>query len=159
MTSRGLLVLTVLACCGVVRAGDDAREMPMLAVERALGAPRASGLLVVALAPEGQAVEQGITPGTILTTYGGASLGSVEALRAAMAAAAPDAGSVEVACVAPDGTGRTVALRPGPIGIADLRPVREGEAAPALPDDTGVGFSFVRVVRPDGEWYRFLLGG
>ena len=159
--------LPALMICANAFAQDDAQddaqvaaqEMPLLAVERALGAPKATGLLVVAVSPGSQAIEQGITPGTILTTYDGDKIDGVDALRAAMGRTAADGDPVEVTCVAPDGTTRAVSLRPGPIGIADVRAVRSGAPGAALPEDTGVALSFVPVARPEGEWFRFLLEG
>lgn len=160
MGRGGWMVTVALACVGVgaaLAAGETPAEMPLVAVERGLRAPPATGLLVVAVAPGTQAMEHGIVPGTVLTSYGGVPTGSVEALRGALGKAGTEA--VEVSLVAPDGGERTVSLQPGSIGIADMRPVRAGEAVEDLPPDSGLEISFVPLGPLADEWYRFLIDG
>ena len=135
-------------------------EMPALAAERVLAEPPATGLLVLAVAPDGVAHFRGIVPGDVLVRYGERAVASAEDLRQAFNAYAVDE-DVALALVAPDGTERRV-VRDGDsnlgLGIVNFLPVEKG-VGHALPPASGRAPDLALLDPPLDEWVRFEVDG
>ncbi|MBI3272324.1 MAG: PDZ domain-containing protein [Planctomycetes bacterium] len=144
-----LALLCLLAVPGFAQEADDP------AVTAALEQPGATGLLVTALAPEGQAGPAGVRLGDILVAYDGKPTPDVAALKAAM----PGATGEKIALdLVRGGEKKSVTLHAGPIGVG-LVPVQQGKRYDPLPPATGVKFDFSRLDKAGEAWYAFSPDG
>ena len=151
-----IVFVGILLLCLVLPAlgGDEASGDP---VEQALASPQATGLLVTRVVDGTQAAEAGLLAGDVLTTYGGQTVGSIDALKAAMQAVAAE--TVDVLVVRRDGSEKTFSLKPGPMGV-QLAPVEKGKGVEPLPPATKVAFDFSSLAQaPHDDWYAFTMNG
>lgn len=156
MPPTPILVTGVLLLCLVLPAAAE-DEAPADPVEQALAAPQATGLLVTQVVGGTQAEKAGFLAGDVLTRYGAVAVTSIDALREAMQAVESE--TVDVVVVRRDGSEKTFALEPGPMGL-QLAPVEKGKGVDPLPPATDVAFDFASLAAaPHDDWYAFTMNG
>ncbi|MCZ7648736.1 MAG: PDZ domain-containing protein [Planctomycetota bacterium] len=146
-------VLALAACAAW--GGEDAQAPQQADLVKLLNDPPGTGLLVLFVAPDGQAAEHRMAVGDVLTHYAGKAVGALEDLQAL---AAEQRGEVEVGYLR-EGQARTVKVKAGKLGV-NLVPVKKGQATELRPPATEVTFDFSKLEgAPRDSWYDFQIGG
>ncbi len=154
-----LLTLVLLGLVAPAMAGEEPAGN---AVEQALLAPPATGLLVTFVSDGSQAQAKGIRPGDVIVSYAGKAVATVEALAQAKAKAQAEAKdeAAEIPCTLQRGAKQIkVAFAAGPLGVT-LAPVEKGKPAKPLPQATIKTLDLSNLAqKPREVWYRFTLDG